>query len=263
VAANAELEQRVADRTAALEEIAAEVARSNDRLQEFVRIVAHDLKNPLVVIGLTARRLVRTTVPPSPPEAQTPRLQTIADTAYGALSMIDDLLAYSQASADIPPERVSLDQQVKRAIAAVKPLLDEYGAKVETPGPLPTVIGNPVALHHVFRNLLVNAATYHHPDRPPVITITAEDLVAGGWHIVVADNGIGIPPDQRDAVFTPGVRLGNNDHAGSGLGLAAVRNLVEAHGGRITAHANPDGPGTRFVIELPAGVHRADRADHS
>lgn len=246
--AHLSLEHAVDERTAALAARTAELARSNDRLQEFVCVVAHDLRNPLVAMGGLAEAMQ--TSPSPPPDTHDKVLGTIATSSQEAIGMIDDLLAYARASGDIAPEPVSLDEQVQRAIRAVQPLLDRWAATVVVASPLPTVVGYPLALCRVFQNLVSNAVLYRHPDRSPVITITAE-AAGGGWRITVADNGLGIPPGREEVIFSPGVRLNANHEPGTGFGLAEARMLIERHRGRITAHADPDGPGARFVIDLP------------
>ena len=111
--------------------------------------------------------------------------------------------------------------------------------------------GQPIALQQVLCNLVANALAYRHPDRPLVITVTAEEPGPDHWRIVVADNGIGIPPEHRETIFRPGARLLAVGAPGTGYGLTAVRALVERHGGRIHAADNPGGLGIRMLIDLP------------
>lgn len=225
----------------------------NARLRQFARVVAHDLKNPLSAIGGFTELLERAAA--GRPSRETEMLAAIGRAVEQADVLIDDLLAYSQAG-ELPSQPLELDKSVAQAVTALHDLLDRVDARVEVPAPLPVVAGHPVAFHHVLRNLLANAATYRSPERAPVITITAETVNGDCWRIAVTDNGIGVPPDKREAIFEPGVRLAPDHSQGSGFGLAAVRTLVERHGGRVTVDDNPAGPGARFLIELPAPSDR-------
>jgi len=232
----------------------------NERLDQFNRIVAHDLRSPLSIIKLAADVLEEQ---PTDDPSTRRLLTTISTAAHQALTMIDDLLAYSRAG-ELPLEAVELGDLVDEVAAALQPEIERSGGRVRVPRPLPVVSGHVVALRQVFRNLLINALTYRAPHRPPVVNITAE-CTEGGWRIIVADNGLGIPAGKHEAVFEPGVRLAAVPSEGSGLGLAAARTLVERHGGRIVADDNPAGPGARFLIDLPdappmtgSPVQRAD-----
>jgi signal transduction histidine kinase len=234
--------------TAEVQRLAAQLSDANARLREFNRLVAHDLKNPLVAIAraaeiLTAHGTTRT-------DSDRRCIDLIDRAAQQATGMIDDILAYAQAG-ELGTGPVPLDKILSEIAEELRPGMDAASATVEVPMPLPEVMGNPTALRQVVRNLFANALAYRHPDRSPVITVTTDDSVPGYWRIVIGDNGIGIPPEQREAVFQPGVRLLACEAAGTGYGLTAVRALVERHGGRIHADDSPGGVGTAIVIDLP------------
>jgi signal transduction histidine kinase len=98
----------------------------------------------------------------------------------------------------------------------------------------------------LFTNLLANAVKFSPPDAP--VTVSAASLDTG-WRISVTDRGPGVPPEHRERVFDPMVRL-DTRIPGTGIGLATCRRIVEAHGGRIGVAENPDG-GASLWFELP------------
>lgn len=235
---------------AEVQRLAAQLSDANARLREFNRLVAHDLKNPLVAIARAAELLTATGAPRADSDRRL--IDLIEQAAEHAAGMIDDILAYAQAG-ELRTGPVELEKVVSEVADELRATIDETGGTIEIPVPLPEVVGNATALRQVVRNLLVNALTYRHPGRSPVITVSADGSVSRAWRIVVADNGIGIPPQQREAVFQPGVRLLACDAPGTGYGLTAVRALVERHGGLIHADDRPGGEGTAMVIDLPRG----------
>jgi signal transduction histidine kinase len=245
-AVESDLRAVLARQTAQLRDLAAELGGANARLQRFARLLGHDLKNPLSTISFATELLPR-----AQPGLTDDARQLTADIATAtreAVAMINDILAYSQAG-DLLTVPVDLDTLVTEVVESVRPRLERSEGAVEVAGPLPVVEANPTALRHVLTNLLTNALAYRHPGRPPHVTITVEP-VPGHWRVVVADNGVGVPEDQREAIFDAGVRL-NEGVPGTGYGLAAVRTLVERHGGRIGTAPNPTGEGVRFLVDLP------------
>lgn len=240
------LRAALARETGEVQRLAAQLSDANTRLREFNRLVAHDLKNPLVAIARAAEVLAARSA-----GTESEQLTALIDRAsHQATDMIDDILAYSQAG-ELHTGRLGLDKLLDEVTDSMRADIDDAGATILVPAPLPEVVGNPTALRQVLRNLMANALAYRHPDRPAVITVTAEDSDPGHWRIVVGDNGIGIPPEKREAVFQPGVRLLATDAQGSGYGLTAVRALLERHGGQIHATDGPAGMGTAMVFELP------------
>ena len=118
---------------------------------------------------------------------------------------------------------------------------------------MPEVIADRSGVEAVLQNLLSNAIKYRHPDREPVVRISAE--AANGMCMVrVEDNGIGIAPEYREKVFEMFGRLhGREQYPGNGIGLALCRRIVERHGGRIWLESEP-GAGSAFCFTLPAAA---------
>jgi signal transduction histidine kinase len=116
---------------------------------------------------------------------------------------------------------------------------------------LPVVPADESQLFQLFQNLIGNAIKFRLPERPPVIRISAT-RTDQGWHFQVADNGIGIPKDKQDRLFSLFVRLHTaEEYPGTGLGLAICKRIVERHGGRIWLESEP-GQGTVFHFILPS-----------
>ena len=232
-----------------LEEANTELARSNADLEQFAYVASHDLSEPLRTVAgfsqLIGKRYRGT-------------LDAEADLFIDHMTagvdrmqqLIDDLLLYSRVGrAPIGRAHVSLDEVLGEVLHAIEPAMRERSAQI-TSGELPVVVGEQGQLRQVFQNLLVNALKFTAPDVTPRIHVDAE-REGGCWRITVADNGIGVPDDQHDAIFKMFGRLHPGDaYPGTGIGLALVRRVVERHGGRIWVASGPSG-GSVFSFTLP------------
>jgi signal transduction histidine kinase len=119
---------------------------------------------------------------------------------------------------------------------------------------------DPEMMRQVLENLLGNAMKYVEPGSPADIEVSASVDTGDNGHsveLVVADHGIGIPRDRREAVFGGFVRAHAQGYSGSGLGLAICKRVVERHGGAIRVEENPGG-GARFVVQLPLAPSESD-----
>ena len=115
---------------------------------------------------------------------------------------------------------------------------------------LPDVRGDVVRVTQVFQNLLANALKFQPPGQPPVITVTSRSS-GDFWEFCVADNGIGLDPDEAQQVFEIFRRLHTADeYPGSGIGLSICKKIVETHGGHIWVESVA-GEGARFLFTLP------------
>lgn len=178
----------------------------------------------------------------------------IAYTVDGAQRMqrlVRDLLAYARVSSRArDPEVVDAGPILERAIANLRLAIAERDATV-TFDPMPRVRADASQLGQVLQNLLDNALKFH-GDRPPRVHVGAE-RTADGWVISVRDNGIGIPREHAERVFTLFERLQRDPaRPGSGIGLALARKIVERHGGRVWVEPASDG-GTVVRFTLPGG----------
>jgi light-regulated signal transduction histidine kinase (bacteriophytochrome) len=119
-----------------------------------------------------------------------------------------------------------------------------------THGPLPTVMADEAQLGQVFQNLIANAIKFRREDVPPRVHVSAE-REGEEWVFSVADNGIGIDPEQADRLFQIFQRLHTREeYEGLGIGLALCRRVVERHGGHIWVESEP-GEGTNFFFTIP------------
>jgi signal transduction histidine kinase len=174
--------------------------------------------------------------------------------------LIDDLLLYSRVGrAPLREERVALDDALEEARAWLGPAVEEAGAEI-TSDPLPEIRGERGQLTQVFQNLLANAIKFTAPGVVPTVHVSATPA-GGEWRIAVADNGIGIEPEQAEAIFKMFGRLHPaEEYPGTGIGLALVKRIVERHGGRIWVEAGASG-GSVFVFTLPDRVRTAQPED--
>jgi chemotaxis family two-component system sensor kinase Cph1 len=134
--------------------------------------------------------------------------------------------------------------------AALASRIAETGAVLRL-DPLPTVVGQPLQLSQVFQNLTSNALKFVTLGVIPEVAISAE-RVEDEWRFCVTDNGVGIEPRHRERIFGMFKRLHTRaEYAGSGIGLALCKRIVERNGGRIGVEDAPVGAGTRFWFTLP------------
>jgi signal transduction histidine kinase len=232
----------VAERQRQLEE----VQEANRSLDAFAYVASHDLKAPLRDISNLASWIDEDAGDALAP-ASRKHLAQLRDRTARMDKLLDDLLAYSRAGRiRVPDEdttvRAVVDDAV--ALAGTRP-----GFEV-TPPALDLALRTPrTPLVHVLRNLVDNALKHHDRDRG---TVSIEAIDAGPVvRFVVEDDGPGIPPELRDRVFQPFTTLKPRDRVeGSGMGLAIVKRLIEAHGGRIEIEGGR-GRGTRMTFVWP------------
>ncbi len=143
----------------------------------------------------------------------------------------------------------SLDHALDAALGNLGLILEDTGAVIDRPGPLPTLRCNLTAMTQVFQNLVGNALKFRRED-PPLVRIAAQ-ADEFGWTISIADNGIGISPQHFDRLFVIFTRLhARTKYDGTGTGLAICKKIVEQHGGRIWIESIP-GEGSCFKFSLP------------
>ena len=223
--------------------------RSNAELDQFAYVASHDLKEPLILLSAYARMLSERHGDALDEEGRT-FLGHVRDEASRMKSMIDDLLDYSRLQTRAEDaSRVELDAVLDTALRTLAPRIEESGARIDVQGPLPVVQGSPAQFERLFRNLIANAIKFH-SEEPPVVTVAA-DRVDGEWVVSVADNGIGVDPSKAERIFDVFQRLHSQEqYAGTGMGLAICKRIVERHGGRIWVDPVPAG-GSVFKFALP------------
>jgi PAS domain S-box-containing protein len=250
---NQTLEQRVAQRTEALQERARELERSNKDLVDFDYTVAHDVKEPLRIAKNYGELLARHTRGKLDPKADE-FLNTIIKAAERGLELIPDLLAYSRVrTKGKSPTPADAQATLVAARANLQADVQESGAEI-TAEALPTVLADPTQLLQLFENLLGNALKYR-AGSAPRIHVRAE-REEGAWRFTVTDNGIGIGPDDLKRLFqyigTDARLHSRSKYPGTGFGLAICKKIVERHGGRIWVESAGPGQGSTFSFTLPA-----------
>jgi len=239
----AELESRVRARTKQLEE-------ANHELESFAGSVSHDLRAPLGVLS-GAADLLRLKNPHLDPESE--RLMTMIPTQVRRMSnLIDDLLRLSRIrQAELKFERIDLSalaQENADSLFAAEPTRDVRFAAA----PVPAAAGDPALLRIALENLLSNAWKYTQHRETAEVTFASLRLDDGQIAYFVCDNGAGFRPQDAAKLFTPFQRLHDSaEFAGTGVGLTIVSRIIEKHGGRVWADAQPD-LGATFYFTLGA-----------
>lgn len=241
---------------ARLQGLVHELEKSNQELEQFAYVASHDLQEPLRMVTSYLQLLERKNGTALTEEGRE-FIGYAVDGARRMQQLIIDLLEYSRIGRNVtPPVPVDTGVVVQRVCDTFRLPVDSVGGRLEIEGSLPTVQGDSAHLERLFQNLVGNALKYRSPERRPRITIGARRN-GDVWEFAVADNGIGIKPEHAERVFLIFQRLhGHQAYAGTGIGLAICRKIVELHGGRIwidcRGGSGDIGHGTTFRLTLPA-----------
>lgn len=223
------------------------------RKDEFLAMLAHELRNPLAPIAAAAELLGTGQLG----EERVRHTSAVIARQVGHMTgLVDDLLDVSRVTRGLvmlQKEKLDAKRIAGDAVEQVRPLIEARAHRltVHTPPQPAFVLGDQKRLVQVLANLLTNAAKY---------TPSGGDIILGmdvdGSHvrITVSDNGIGMAPEllkRAFELFAQAQRSADRSQGGLGIGLALVRSLVELHGGRVTAHSDGIGKGSRFTVCLP------------
>lgn len=229
-----------------------ELAATNERLSQFVRIASHDLREPLNTVDQFAG-LIEEDEGPKLSDSGRQYLRLVRKAGARMRTLLDDVVNYAQLNVDLEESMTTVSLQ-----ALMDDLKDALAARLEQTRavlmvePLPEVIGHRSLLAVVFQNLLGNSLKFVGKDQPPRVHVSAtqsdEEVV-----IEFRDNGIGIQPEDQAGIFEPFARLHRKqEFDGTGLGLTQARKIIEAHGGTLSVSSNAAaGPGATFKVVLP------------
>ncbi|MEP6860526.1 MAG: response regulator [Deltaproteobacteria bacterium] len=232
-----------------------QLAEGDRRKDEFLAILAHELRNPLQPLQTAVELLAVEENKPVPP-----RVRSIIERQVQSIGrLVDDLLdvaRFQTGKLDLRREPVDLGTLVEQAVSDARPaaMARKHDVSVIGRGPSPTVFGDPVRLIQVMSNLLSNAIKY----------TDAGGRIAVEWgtnegcaFIRVIDNGRGIPADLLPRIFDMFVqeRVTGSGAGGLGLGLGLAKRLVELHGGRMNASSDGPSTGATFEVNLPVADH--------
>ncbi|WP_135536012.1 PAS domain-containing sensor histidine kinase [Halostella pelagica] len=227
---------------------------SNERLEQFAYAASHDLQEPLRMVTSYLQLLENRYADELDGDARE-FIGFAVDGAERMREMIDGLLKYSRVETKGDPfESVELEEVLSDVRDDLQIQIEESDAEI-TGGSLPRVEGDPGQLRQVFQNLLENAIEYS-GDGPPRVHVDAE-RDGSKWRLSVSDEGIGIDPDDEERIFEVFQRLhSRKEHAGTGIGLALCKRIVERHDGDIWVDTERS-EGTAFSFTLPAAEEPA------
>jgi signal transduction histidine kinase len=230
-------------------ESAASLAEMDLKRRDFLATMTHDMKTPLTSI-LGYVKLLRGAHTLSPEEVK--KFTDVVDRqGRRLLGMIEEILVAARLEETAPTlSRQALDLRriVEDEVAAFRGVLGGRVINLEMPDEVPTIFGDPSAVEHIVANLLDNAVKYS-PDGAGIIV--AVEPTPREVQVSVTDSGPGIPEEDLTKVFDRYHQAGESEASGSvGLGLFIVRNLTQAHGGRVWAENAPTG-GARITFTLP------------
>lgn len=234
-------------------EAAVALARvKHDDLKHLEYAVSHDLMEPLrgITSSLTA---IETVYGRSLPEGSREMFDHAVGASRTMTNLLKDFLRYVRLDTDqrVPDQTVDLNTIMRDVLQSLKLLVDDTDAVILA-NQLPTVRGDWRMLYQVFSNLLSNGIKFS--GSTPRIAVTSVETPDA--HVLsFADEGLGMPPERIDTVFTPFIRL-HKSVPGSGLGLAIVKRCVEMHRGTITVQSTL-GKGTNFIVTLPKDCGQA------
>lgn len=251
------------ERQAADRQRAEQLAELDRRKDEFLGMLAHELRNPLNAIAAANSLMDRV----GAQDARNERLRnTVRRQTRHLARLVDDLLEVSRVTRGkmrLQPEPADLVVIVKAAVESARPLIESRNQllDVTTPSEPMPLMGDALRLEQVFVNLLQNASKYSEPGSRIAVECVCVSEPAPRGCVRVTDEGVGIPADKLDAIFDFFVQVDQSlarSLGGLGLGLTIARRLVELHGGTIRASSAGAGLGSQFSVEVPLTVCAVD-----
>jgi signal transduction histidine kinase len=231
----------------------AEELRTVDRRKtEFIAMLAHELRNPIMAFSGGAR-LLKKQLDPAQAEEIRERMERQAFHLSRLIEDLTDISRIGQGKISLRPEKIDLQTILTSALETSQTQIDSAGHELTLDLPEHTVWlqADKTRIAQVVSNLLNNAAKYTPPGGKITVTARADvDVVT----IVVSDNGIGVPADMQSRIFEIFTQVQTEDatpQAGLGIGLALVKQLVELHGGSVTVASEGTGKGSTFAVQLP------------
>lgn len=227
----------------------AELARSNQDLEQFAYVASHDLQEPLRMVA-TYTQLLAERYRGQLDDNADKYIHYAVDGALRMQALVEDLLAFSRIGRQgTDLQSTDCNAVLETAVKNLHAAIHESGAQV-THDPLPTVLADGSQLLQVFQNLVGNALKFRGSD-PPAIHLSASKK-RSEWIFSVADNGIGVAPEYAEVIFVIFKRLHTRaEYPGSGIGLSICKKIIERQGGRIWVESQP-GQGATFQFTLPA-----------
>jgi PAS domain S-box-containing protein len=233
-----------------------DLEHSSQRMNEFLAMLAHELRNPLAPI----RNAVSILQLESAPSTTVRTSRDMIDRQLSHMTrLVDDLLDAGRLTSGkirIKPELISFNQVVATAIEAMRPDMDarSHSFELDMPGQNVWVNADKTRLAQVLQNLLGNATKFT-PNGGALKLIAR--VIDGRLHVEVSDNGVGIAPAAMNDIFelfSQGDGLAASRQSGLGIGLSLARSLIEMHGGSISASSPGVGKGSIFSFELPGAL---------
>ena len=225
-----------------------ELARSNEKLEQFAYISSHGLQEPLRMISIYLQLLQRRYQGNFDDKADK-YINFAVDGAVRMHSLINDHLEYSRVTTSTREyETTDCEVILNQVLSNLKMIIKENNATISH-GPLPEIMADSTQIIQIFQNLIFNGIKFH-SEQAPKIYIAAEKK-ASEWIFSVHDNGIGIYPQYSEKIFEIFKRLNSREkYPGTGIGLSICKRIVEGHSGRILVESEL-GKGSTFYFTLP------------
>ena len=228
-----------------------ELARSNTELEQFAYVASHDLQEPLRMVT-SYLQLIEKRYKDKLDQDANEFIQYAVDGSYRMRTLIQSLLEYSRINRAKPFEWFDLGVLLNDVLGNISELIKENNAIIKT-SELPKIFGDYVLIDQLFQNLIANAIKFRSSQNPEItISVTSQN---NEYLFSVKDNGIGIQKEYSDKIFVIFQRLHSKEkYAGTGIGLAICKKIVERHGGKIWVESEiGKGSTFYFTIKQPVG----------
>jgi signal transduction histidine kinase len=249
-----QLVQQLEDRSQELNDSNEQLLAKNKELDSLLHIISHDLKTPIAALRASIEMMERRLSS----QLQGKDLQLLAipkrsvDRLNEMIQQLGKNIKTNQVL-DHHIETIDLCNLVKEIITEMQHTILETKTQVNINIPDCEISYERIHLQSIIQNLITNAVKFRHPERLPVINISAMAL-DDGVKVIVSDNGLGIPKEQQETLFSKYTRF--HEHIeGTGVGLYLIKQLLDSQGGSISA-VSEEGRGTTFTVFIPAVVHQ-------